>query len=70
LVFVDGQPYGFEVKRTSAPKITPSMKNSLNDLSLKKLFVIHAGDHEFDLNENIRAIPSNQIHQLSITHLL
>jgi len=70
LVFVDGQPYGFEVKRTSAPKITPSMKNSLNDLSLKKLFVIHAGDHEFDLNENIRAIPSNQIHQLSINHLL
>ena len=65
LVFVDGDPYGFEVKRTTAPKITPSMKNSLNDLSLKKLFVIHAGEHEFDLNEDIRAIPSHQIHSLS-----
>ncbi len=69
LVFVDGHPYGFEVKRTTAPKITPSMKNSLNDLSLKKLFVIHAGEHEFDLNENIRAIPSHQIHSLSKNHL-
>ena len=69
LVFVDGHPYGFEVKRTTAPKITPSMKNSLNDLSLKKLFVIHAGEHEFDLSEDIRAIPSHQIHSLSKNHL-
>ena len=69
LVFVDGNPYGFEVKRTTAPKITPSMKNSLNDLSLKKLFVIHAGEHEFDLSEDIRAIPSHQIHSLSKNHL-
>ena len=69
LIFVDGHPYGFEVKRTTAPKITPSMKNSLNDLSLKKLFVIHAGEHEFDLNEDIRAIPSHQIHSLSKNHL-
>ena len=69
LVFVDGDPYGFEVKRTTAPKITPSMKNSLNDLSLKKLFVIHAGEHEFDLNEDIRAIPSHQIHSLSKKYL-
>jgi len=69
LVFVDGHPYGFEVKRTTAPKIMPSMKNSLNDLSLKKLFVIHAGEHEFDLNENIRAIPSHQIQSISKNHL-
>ena len=69
LVVVDGHPYGFEVKRTTAPKITPSMKNSLNDLSLKKLFVIHAGEHEFDLSEDIRAIPSHQIHSLSKNHL-
>ena len=69
LVVVDGHPYGFEVKRTTAPKITPSMKNSLNDLSLKKLFVIHAGEHEFDLNEDIRAIPSHQIHSLSKKYL-
>ena len=69
LVFVDGHPYGFEVKRTTAPKIMPSMKNSLNDLSLKKLFVIHAGEHEFDLSENIRAMPSHQIHTLSKNHL-
>ena len=45
------------------------MKNSLNDLSLKKLFVIHAGEHEFDLSEDIRAIPSHQIHSLSKKYL-
>ena len=44
-------------------------KNGLNDLSLKKLFVIHTGEHEFDLNEDIRAIPSHQIQSLSKNHL-
>lgn len=66
LVFVDGQAYGFEVKRTTTPKITPSMKYSLNNLSLKKLFVIHAGEHVFDLSKNIKAIPLNNIQHLEI----
>ena len=66
MVFIDGRPYGFEIKRTTSPKVTPSMRHSLNDLSLNNLFVIHAGEHEFDLHEQIKAIPFNHLHQLKI----
>ncbi len=65
LVFINGQPFGFEIKRTTAPKMTPSMKHSLESLSLKKLFVIHAGEHEFYLHEKIKAIPLNRIQYLT-----
>lgn len=61
LVFRNGSPIGFEVKRTTAPKITPSMKSSLNDLCLEKLYVIHAGDHEFQMHDKITAIPIAKI---------
>jgi predicted AAA+ superfamily ATPase len=48
--------WGFEVKRTSAPAITPSMCAAMTDLKLQRLFVVHAGQHSFDMAKNIRAI--------------
>ena len=54
--------WGFEVKRTSAPTITPSMRTALADLKLQKLFVVHAGEHSFDMAKSIRAI--------ALSHLL
>ena len=48
--------WGFEVKRTSAPAITPSMRTAIEDLSLQKLFVIHAGKDSFDMAKRIRAV--------------
>lgn len=54
--------WGFEVKRTVAPAITPSMRTALSDLKLQRLFVVHAGEHSFDMAKNIRAI--------ALTHLL
>jgi predicted AAA+ superfamily ATPase len=48
--------WGFEVKRTSAPTITPSMRTALTDLKLQRLFVVHAGEHSFDMAKKIRAI--------------
>ena len=35
---------GFELKRTVAPKLTPSMRIACESLRLKRLDVIHAGD--------------------------
>jgi len=49
--------YGFEIKRTTAPKITTSMRHALQDLALTELTVIHAGEHTFPLHERIRAVP-------------
>ena len=47
---------GFEVKRTTAPAITPSMRNAMQDLKLKSLTVVHAGDETFPLAKNIQAL--------------
>lgn len=47
---------GFEVKRTTAPAITPSIRSALNDLKLASLTVIHAGESSFPLARNVRAL--------------
>ena len=47
---------GFEVKRTSSPRLTPSMRNALKDLKLESLDVLHAGEQTFGLAEKIRAV--------------
>lgn len=48
--------FGFEIKRTSTPKITPSMRTALTDLNLKCIDIIHAGDYTFQLSNKIRAV--------------
>ena len=48
--------WGFEIKRTSSPTITPSMRSALSDLKLQRLFVVHAGSHSFEMADKIRAI--------------
>ena len=53
---------GIEVKRTSAPSVTPSIRHAIADLRLQHVYVIHAGEHRFDLDRHIVAIP--------LTHLL
>ena len=47
---------GIEVKRTTQPAITPSMRIALADLKLTELSVIHAGDVTFPLSKEIRAV--------------
>ena len=47
---------GFEVKRTVAPAITPSMRSAIKDLGLKSLTVVHAGAESFALAKNVRAV--------------
>jgi predicted AAA+ superfamily ATPase len=56
LVIRGRQRLGFEIKRTSSPHITPSMRIALSDLKLNRLDVIHAGDVTFPLDKKIRAV--------------
>ena len=57
LLLVRGQRrLAFEIKRTSAPKVTPSMRVAIADLSLKQLHVIYPGTESFALSSSIRAI--------------
>jgi predicted AAA+ superfamily ATPase len=47
---------GFEIKRTSSPKISPSMRAALKDLYLQRLDIIHAGEESFRLHKKVRAV--------------
>jgi predicted AAA+ superfamily ATPase len=47
---------GFEIKRTTAPAVTPSMRIALEDLGLVTLDVIHAGAETFPLAARTRAV--------------
>lgn len=48
---------GFEIKRTDAPKITPSMRSALEVLRLEQLYVVHAGAAAWPMGERIAAVP-------------
>ncbi len=47
---------GFEIKRTSAPTLTRSMRTAMADLKLDTLTVVHAGAHTFPMAPRIRAV--------------
>jgi predicted AAA+ superfamily ATPase len=47
---------GFEIKHTSAPMLTPSMRAALADLKLDSLSVVHAGTDSYAMAERINAV--------------
>lgn len=47
---------GIEVKLTSAPTLTPSMRIASADLQLERLLVIHAGDESWPMAEHVEAV--------------
>jgi predicted AAA+ superfamily ATPase len=61
LVFRGQQRLGFEIKRTTSPKITPSMRSALSDLRLRSLDVIHAGESTFPMDKKIRAVALSRL---------
>lgn len=52
---------GFEFKRTSSPRISPSMRISLEDLHLDRLDVVHAGSETFPMSDRIRAVAASRL---------
>ena len=62
LLVISGQRrLGFEVKRTSAPRLTRSMAAVLEDLALERLDVVHAGEATFPLASNVRAVAAQAL---------
>ncbi|MBK8979005.1 MAG: ATP-binding protein [Planctomycetes bacterium] len=51
-----GHRLGFELGRTSTPKVTRSMRSALETLGLGRIDVIWPGDDVFPLAENVRAV--------------
>lgn len=57
---------GFEIKRTTAPSLTPSMRAAFADLKLQRLYVLYVGEHTFDLAPGIQAVPASQLLTLEV----
>lgn len=57
LMFKDQQRIGVEFKRSDAPGLTPSMRVSLNDLKLDKLYVVYPGSQRYALSEQVEVVP-------------
>ncbi|MYF30074.1 MAG: ATP-binding protein [Gammaproteobacteria bacterium] len=56
-----GRLRGFEIKRTSSPGVTRSMRTAMADLDLRSLDLIHAGDETFPLAKGIRAVAAARL---------
>jgi len=64
LLVVRGQRrMGFEIKRTTSPQITSSMRYALSDLHLRSLDLIHAGETSFPMDKKIRAVAFRRLLQ-------
>jgi predicted AAA+ superfamily ATPase len=53
---------GFEIKRSTSPETTPSIRSALSDLRLRSVDVIHAGDETYQ--------PGKRVHAVSFQRLL
>ncbi len=61
LIVRGNRRYGFEIKRTTGPRVTRSMKSALSDLDLTSLDLIHAGSETFPLAPKIRAVAAQRL---------
>lgn len=62
LLFVRGSNrVGFEIKLTSSPSISSSMRSAISTLKLNRLNIVHAGDNTYSLGHKIQAIAFKDI---------
>ena len=61
LVMAGSRRYGFEVKRSEAPRLTKSMRSALETLRLDRLDVVHAGTGRYRLAPGVRALPAGEL---------
>jgi predicted AAA+ superfamily ATPase len=52
---------GYELKLSSAPALTPSMRIAVQDLGLDELIVVHRGADAFTLAPKVRAVPARTL---------
>jgi predicted AAA+ superfamily ATPase len=53
----NGRNIGIEIKRTAAPRVTPSMRNAIADLGLDLMLVVYPGGERYSMAPSIEALP-------------
>ena len=61
LIVRGGRRFGFEMKRTDAPRRTRSMHAACTTLNLDRLDVVHAGAATWPMGDNIRALALGRV---------
>ncbi len=57
LLLKDGRRVGVECKRVDAPRLTRSMRITLDNLQLEHLIVVYPGEQSYPLSEQVTAVP-------------
>jgi len=52
-----GRMLGVECKRVDAPRMTPSMRTSLEELKLEQIAVVYPGTKRYSLGDRVAAVP-------------
>lgn len=52
---------GFEIKRTTAPKVTRSLRSAIETLELDRTFVVHAGEATYPLGHGVEALAARDL---------
>ena len=69
LIVRNGRRFGFEVKLTRSPKITPSMRSAQQALDLEHLYVVCHGDGQVvPLAEGISSVPLQALANLNLSN--
>jgi len=56
-----GRLLGVECKRTDAPKMTPSIRNALDDLGLDRVAVVYPGERRYPLADGVEVVPVGEL---------
>ena len=56
-----GDLYGVECKLADAPRITPSIRNALNDVGLAAVAILYPGRQRFPLSDRVEVVPLSSL---------
>jgi predicted AAA+ superfamily ATPase len=56
-----GHRYGFEFKASESPGNTDSIREVIGDLNLTRVFIVHPGDRDYAINEQVQAVAARNL---------
>ena len=70
LLLRNGKKWGFEFKCSDAPTATKSMRSSMTDLNLERLWVVTPGASRYCLDDKMECVPLSDVEELVKRHKL
>jgi uncharacterized protein len=61
LLAVKGKRVGVEAKYSDAPRLTKSMSVAMQDLGLRKIYVVYPGVHRYTVGKNVEVLPLSEL---------